>query len=273
MTARLEAARAAILTPAGVPGSARLRYGAAMTLHGAGLLTDAALEAYRESAPSDRLDVQAALAARGCAAPGAEVAALAAEAAACLRGLTGPGTEEVAAGLATARALPPEPQPHPVVAAHLPAALAAVQGAPALVAAIAAAAPWLGWVVYDRYPPALIGPAFARRHAFAPLAHGPDFELGIFLIAPRTLYRDHAHAAPELYAPLTGPHGWRFAPGAAIETRPAHEPVWNPAHQPHATLTGDVPFLCLYAWTRDIGEPARVIPAPDWDMLEAGQAP
>ncbi len=39
--------------------------------------------------------------------------------------------------------------------------------------------------------------------------------MGLFVIAPHVLYRDHAHAAPELYLPLTGPHGWRFAPGPA----------------------------------------------------------
>ena len=29
--------------------------------------------------------------------------------------------------------------------------------------------------------------------------HHPDFNLGIFMLGPRTLYRDHNHDAPELY--------------------------------------------------------------------------
>jgi hypothetical protein len=268
MTGTVEAARRAILTPPGAPGSGRLRYGAAMTLHQAGLLPAPALEAYRECSPADTLDPAAALAARGCAPPGAEIGALVAAAADYLATLPGPGVAEVLAGLATAAAVPPAPRSGPVVAAHLAPALAAVARPAGLAAAIGAAAPWLAWAPYDGYPAADIGPVFPRSHAAAALAAGRDFELGLFLIAPRVLYRDHAHAAPELYAPLTGPHGWRFAPGAAMEARPAHAPVWNPPHRPHAMLTGEVPFLCLYAWTRDVNELAYVIPAPDWAGME-----
>jgi hypothetical protein len=73
-------------------------------------------------------------------------------------------------------------------------------------------------VTYDRYPRAEIGARFLqgmplpRSWGRAPFA-ARDFDLGLFLIAPHVLYRDHHHAAPELYAPLTGPHGWRFGPG------------------------------------------------------------
>lgn len=81
-----------------------------------------------------------------------------------------------------------------------------------------------------------------------PLA-AEDFDMGIFLVAPDTLYRDHQHAAPELYAPLTGPHGWRFGPGRPLQIKHAHEPVWNPPQQPHLTKTGKIPFLSLFVWT------------------------
>ena len=83
------------------------------------------------------------------------------------------------------------------------------------------------------------------------------------------LYRDHCHAAPELYAPLTGPHGWRFGPGRPLMVKPAHQPVWNPPYPPHLTKVGPVPFLCLFGWTRDVNEVARVMPAADWPELEA----
>ena len=82
------------------------------------------------------------------------------------------------------------------------------------------------------------------------------------------LYRDHRHAAPELYVPLTGPHGWRFGPGAPLIVKPAHEPVWNDPCAPHLTKVGPVPFLCLYGWTRDAQSVAEVVPAADWAALE-----
>jgi hypothetical protein len=83
------------------------------------------------------------------------------------------------------------------------------------------------------------------------------------------LYRDHCHKAPELYVPLTGPHGWRFGPGMPLIVKPAHHPVWNDPYAPHLTKVGAVPLLCLFGWTRDVAEVARVIPAPDWAELEA----
>jgi hypothetical protein len=83
------------------------------------------------------------------------------------------------------------------------------------------------------------------------------------------LYRDHCHQAPELYAPLTGSHGWRFKPGAPLTVKQAHEPVWNEPNRPHLTKVGRVPFLALYCWTRDNDKPARVLHASDWAELEA----
>ena len=124
------------------------------------------------------------------------------------------------------------------------------------------------------YPPEAIGAGFRTGHAYASLVGpgGPftagDFDLGLFLIAPQVFYRDHRHAAPELYAPLTGPHGWRFAPGDPLDWQPAHTPVWNPPQRPHATKVGAVPFLCLYAWTSDVAEPAVIVEADDWPRLD-----
>jgi hypothetical protein len=194
--------------------------------------------------------------------------------------LPGPGVADVRAGIAAWRRGPVTPAlaptPNPVVSAHLHTALAHLdRDQPALAQAIAAAAPALDWRPYDRYPPATIGPAFAAGNAYARIigdgatVPARDFDLGLFLIAPQVLYRDHFHPAPELYAPLTGPHGWRFAPGAPLEVKGAHAPVWNPANRHHAIKAGPVPFLCLYGWTRDVDQPAIVIPADDWPALEA----
>ena len=153
-------------------------------------------------------------------------------------------------------------------------ALTAIHGADALRAAIMAARPLLHWITYDGYPEAEIGSRFPRAHSFVSLigeaghVAADNFDLGLFLIAPRTLYRDHHHLAPELYAPLTGPHGWRFGPDAPWTGKPAHDPVWNEPWAPHATLVRDVPFLCLFCWTRDVNSPAKVVPASDWAVIE-----
>jgi hypothetical protein len=195
--------------------------------------------------------------------------------------LTGPGVAEVRQGIAAARneaVRQISPKSNPVLTAHLGPALAALaQDDPALATAIGTAAPHLHWLHYDFYPLDEIGEAFATGNAFASIIgpdgplHAADFDLGLFLIAPQVVYRDHHHAAPELYAPLTGPHGWRFGPGTPLIVKPAHQPVWNDPHAPHLTKVGPIPFLCLFGWTRDVKVPARVIPADDWPALEALQ--
>ncbi len=144
---------------------------------------------------------------------------------------------------------------------------------PAIGQAIADASPLLRWKTYDGDGDT-IGTAFANGHAYAPM-HRPlapvpaqGFELGLFMIAPHVLYRDHRHKTPELCAPLTGPHGWRFGPKHPLQIKPAHQPVWNPANRPHLTKVGSLPFLCLYGRTADLEAMAEVIPADDWTALE-----
>lgn len=270
--------------PLGVPGSGRVRYGAAMELFRRGVLSEAQLDAYRDASPFDARDPALLLsdrrlppAPRSHATQRALLAAVFAGACDYLGSLSHPGASEVKAclGRCSAAERLPAPRSHPVAERWLAPALAeAARLAPQLVQAIEAAAPHLAWVSYDVYPRAEIGDGFANGHAFASLAGGDaaftaaDVELGLFLIAPHVLYRDHCHPAPELYAPLTGPHGWRFGPGRPLITKPAGAPVWNPPLQPHLTLVGDVPFLCLFVWTRDVNAPARVIPSRDWAQLK-----
>ena len=156
---------------------------------------------------------------------------------------------------------------------HLDAALESMGKTP-LAKAIDDARPFLSWVSYDAYPRDEIGAHFADNHAFASIIgegcafEAVDFDLGLFLIAPNLFYRDHHHAAPELYAPLTGPHGWRFKPGDPLVWKEAHEPVWNRAWQPHATMTGATPFLAVFCWTKDTSQPAKIITSSDWPNLE-----
>ena len=91
--------------------------------------------------------------------------------------------------------------------------------------------------------------------------------MGLFLLAPRTMYRDHAHPAPELYLNLTGPTGWRFDRGDWQDIE-AGEVLWNPSGKVHATRTYHKPFLAMYSWTQDVKEKCQVIHADDWEELE-----
>ncbi len=278
-------ARADLHAALGQPGSGRLRYAAAMHLHRLGLISPEALEVYRICSPQDREDPAGLLAARGLSVdlpppgtPEPAIRLLVEEADRYLATLPGPGVAEVRSLTARWRCGPvtASAAPNPVVAAHLAPALATLDPThPALAAAIRDAAPHLNWVTYDAYPPDEIGEAFRTGHAFASLIGegaaipAEDFDLGLFLIAPHVVYRDHAHPAPELYAPLTGPHGWRFGPGAPLVLKGPHEPVWNLPGAPHLTKVGPLPFLCIFGWTKDTGHPAHVVPATDWAELEA----
>lgn len=270
--------------PPGLRGSGRIRYGAAMALYAAGRLSPAALEAWRIASAADQRNPMEVLAPLGLTLPqypqpdpATRLSILADEAARYLATRQGPGIAEARRLIAgrSACLAPYSGTQHPMVDAHLPAALARLTPThPALALAIEAAAPHLDWQSYNQYDPQEIGPGFAKGHAYAPLL-GPDApfpstkgELGLFLIAPHVLYRDHAHAAAELYAPLTGPHGWRFGPNRPLITKPAHLPVWNDPHRPHLIKAGPAPFLCLYGWLSDLAAPAYVLPAKDWDALE-----
>lgn len=268
----------------GIPpakGAGRARYARAMTLYTQGILNAAQLEAYRVAAacdgPPDQTFTDRGLALPHDPMPADPILTAVDEADRYLATLTGPGVAEVRAGITAHRAAsqPRPPQGHPVVDTHLGTALDRLRAThPALAEALANVAPLLHWQAYDRYPAETIGGDFLGGNAYALLigqgapVHADDFNLGLFVIAPHVVYRDHNHPAPELYAPLTGPHGWRFGPDAPLIIKPAHQPVWNPPLQPHLIKIGPQPFLCIYGWTRDTLLPAQVIAADDWPALE-----
>ena len=270
--------------PLGAKGSGRARYAAAMEMYAKGQISPAVLEVYRIASARDGQDPTPMLAEIGVrdvmhkASAADHVARLIDEADRYIATLPGRGVAEVRAGLNTWRGgdVRVTPQANAVVNQHLSAALAPLRATHlALAQAIEGAAPHLTWITYDGYPLEEIGTDFAKGHAYASLigeagnVSAQDYDLGIFLIAPHVLYRDHHHAAPELYAPLTGPHGWRFGPHTPLITKPAHHPVWNDAHRPHMTKVGPTPFLALFGWIQDVRQVAQVIPAPDWPALEA----
>ncbi len=281
-------ALADICAPLGQPGSGRLRYAAAIHFNRSGKMSDAALEVYRICSPLDAEDPAALLRARGMEREvpvpqplSGELAIriLVDEADRYFASLSGAGVAETRAGLSVWRNGPVTPSAataNVVVDRWMPDALTDLALThPALAGAIGAARPHLNWLTFDGYPVEDVGAEFASGHAYASIfgedAAIPaiDWDIGIFLIAPHVLYRDHKHQAPELYAPLTGPHGWRFGPEKPLAIIPAHRPVWNDPFVPHMTKVGPVPFLSLYAWTRDVNAGARIVPASDWATLES----
>ena len=106
----------------------------------------------------------------------------------------------------------------------------------------------------------LIGP----NHAVFP---AKDFLLGLFLLGPRILYRDHEHVAPEFYFNLTGPTGWRFDKGP-WQDHAAGAMIWNAPNSVHSTRVYDTPFLSVFVWSRDVHVKCRVVPSDDWITIE-----
>ena len=106
----------------------------------------------------------------------------------------------------------------------------------------------------------LIGPdACGHRH--------PDFSLGIFMLGPRTLYRDHNHDAPELYLNLSEKSGWRFGT-RDWQDFPAGSLIWNAAGETHATRVYDEPFISVFVWLENVHSPCNVINSDDWPKIE-----
>ena len=81
--------------------------------------------------------------------------------------------------------------------------------------------------------------------------HSDKLIMGLFFLQPRTFYRDHDHAASEMYFNLTGPHGFRFDMSGWSDY-PADSIVWNTPWLPHATRVYDVPLLTVFAWVENV---------------------
>ena len=97
--------------------------------------------------------------------------------------------------------------------------------------------------------------------------HHPDFSLGIFMLGPRTLYRDHNHDAPELYLNLSERSGWRFGT-RDWQDYSAGSLIWNKAGDPHATRVYDQPFISIFVWLENVNSPCNVIHFDDWIEVE-----
>jgi len=158
----------------------------------------------------------------------------------------------------------PEPRNLPACT-YLPETIAAsMLVADSVSAALAEVAPYLHWKQNANYSDALLGDGYMDGYAYAEVIGpqgffpGDDFLMGLLLLGPDRLYKDHLHLAPELYWTLTGPSLWRQGSGN-FESRPAGSVIWHEPNVVHATRTGIDPLLALWIWTEDTIYPARLI--------------
>ena len=100
----------------------------------------------------------------------------------------------------------------------------------------------------------------------------PDFNFGIFMLGPHTLYRDHRHTAPELYLNLSQKTGWRFG-GGDWQDYSAGSLIWNASGEVHATRVYEQPFISVFAWLENVHQPCEVVVMDDWDEIEKALSP
>lgn len=183
----------------------------------------------------------------------------------------GEGVDDVLARLAEQELgrkdfAPPLPARLPVLR-HLPDCIGQTMLLDAgLAAAIAAIEDDLSWQQSASYSDAVLGDGFTENYGWAELIGsmgffpGEDFRLGLLMLGSGRHYKDHYHPAPELYWPLTGPSDWKAGAGGFV-TRAAGETIWHIPWKVHATVTDKEPLLAVWAWTRDVATPARLVGA------------
>lgn len=80
-----------------------------------------------------------------------------------------------------------------------------------------------------------------------------ELRLGLFFLERNILYKDHQHAAPELYLNLTEGTKWRFD-NMDWEEKPSGSIVYNQPFKTHAMKVGRVPFLSIWCWPYNSNE-------------------
>ena len=106
----------------------------------------------------------------------------------------------------------------------------------------------------------LIGPSGS-------VAKSAEFMLGVFMLGPWTLYKDHSHIAPELYLNLSNKSDWRFNFGP-WQRLGAGSLIWNPSNQVHATMVSERSFLSIFAWLGHVNCVCEVHPSEDHNQIE-----
>lgn len=70
---------------------------------------------------------------------------------------------------------------------------------------------------------------------------------GVLLLAPGISYPSHAHAAEEVYLPISGVAEWQNGAGDFARV-PVGQAIHHPSWTPHAMRTGDQALAALYLW-------------------------
>lgn len=99
------------------------------------------------------------------------------------------------------------------------------------------------------------------------VAKSTEFMLGLFMLGPWTLYKDHSHIAPELYLNLSNKSDWRFDFGP-WQRFGAGSLIWNPSNQVHATMVSEKYFLSIFAWLGHVNCVCEVHPSEDHNQIE-----
>ena len=95
----------------------------------------------------------------------------------------------------------------------------------------------------------------------------PNFSMGIFMLGPRTLYRDHNHPAPELYLNLSEKSGWRLGANEWRDYK-AGSVIWIPSGANHATRVYDQPFISIWCWLEKVNSICKLVHFDDWAEIE-----
>ena len=85
-----------------------------------------------------------------------------------------------------------------------------------------------------------------------------ELKLGIFLLEQKIFYKDHKHAAPELYLNLTNGTKWRFKEKTWVEKK-SGSIIYNSPYNPHGMKVGKVPFVSIWCWPHNLSQKCIVI--------------
>jgi hypothetical protein len=174
------------------------------------------------------------------------------------------GAEEALAGwpaLGVTRAV--EPQVLPVCKVLGAAAHGSPAPYAALVAGLRDGAAGLRWG--QTYGAGDFGADFLQGYGWTELIglRGPiaseTVAVGILLLGPGIDYPPHAHAAEEVYLPLSGTAGWMRGEGPHAPVAPGTV-IRHPSWMPHAMRTGPEPLVAAYVWRGgDLAAKSRIL--------------
>ena len=85
-----------------------------------------------------------------------------------------------------------------------------------------------------------------------------ELKLGIFLLEQNIFYKDHMHAAPELYLNLTDGTKWRFGKKKWLEMQ-SGSIIYNEPYNPHGMKVGGIPFISIWCWPFNVDQKCEVV--------------